>query len=376
MPMFRPAAALLSALLLAAVSACTRDPAPERTRTMMRAAEAEPPHETPAVEEARATPEEKRVDVRRSTRWPSAKVSSGEARISCTLDYAADGDGTALVSLEFFSVLDAMGPCQDAGVVRLSYDGKIAADFVDLVERVSAMADRMNIRKRVLDLNSSGGQVEDAIVAGDAIGESGWTIWVREKATCHSSCVLVLAAGDNRMIAGEVGIHRMMRVRSKATTRAELSRELQDIYDQVKDYLQRNGVAVAVADLMMTVPNRSLRLLSSEEMERFGLSGPNAAQEDLNRIVLMRECGEAFVWRKDAFLRAYADECEREGRDVDEVNACGIALRERYGFPDPECPDESPLSEYDARLAAAPPAEPRDADADQREPARARRGGR
>lgn len=116
--------------------------------------------------------------------------------------------------------------------------------------------------------------MESAIVAGDSIGESGWTIWVREGSICHSACVFVLAAGDNRLLSGKVGIHRMMRISSKATSRAELNRELHEVYDNVKDYLQRNGVAVGVADLMMTVPNRSLRLLTQDELRQYGWTAP------------------------------------------------------------------------------------------------------
>ena len=41
--------------------------------------------------------------------------------------------------------------------------------------------------------------MEDAIRAGDAIGGAGWTLWVREGASCHSACVLILAAGDMRV---------------------------------------------------------------------------------------------------------------------------------------------------------------------------------
>lgn len=52
--------------------------------------------------------------------------------------------------------------------------------------------------------------------AGDAIGASQWTLRVGEQAI-YSSCVLILAAGDDRQIAGKVGIHRMMRVGSAAT---------------------------------------------------------------------------------------------------------------------------------------------------------------
>ncbi|WP_209021528.1 hypothetical protein, partial [Proteus mirabilis] len=207
--------------------------------------------------------------------------------------------------------------------------------------------------------DSSGGQVESAIVAGDSIGESGWTIWVREGSICHSACVFVLAAGDNRLLSGKVGIHRMMRISSKATSRAELNRELHEVYDNVKDYLQRNGVAVGVADLMMTVPNRSLRLLTPDELRQYGLDGTNAVQDDLERIKQMRACGDDFVQRKDAFLVAFDQQCKREGADMESINSCGQALKQRFGFPDAVCPDESPLSEIDvATLPPAPP-EPR-----------------
>lgn len=49
---------------------------------------------------------------------------------------------------------------------------------------------------------------------------------------------------------------------------------------QMKEYLERNGAAVTVADLMMTVPNRKLRLLSEAELQEYGLEGTNV-QDDL-----------------------------------------------------------------------------------------------
>lgn len=292
------------------------------------------------------------TDVAATTDWPPVTVTSGKASISCDLDYASTGDGAPLENLEFFSVLDAMSDCPQAGVVRLRYSGKIASDFVALTDRVSAMADRMEIGKRVLDLDSSGGQVEYAMRAGDGIGESGWTIWVRENAICHSSCVLVLAAGDNRLISGRVGIHRIIRLQSEATSRAELNRELRDVHGKIEDYLSRNGVAVAVADLMMTVPNRSLRLMTDEELQQFGLGGVNAVQDDLDRIMLARKCGQDFVQRRDNFFRSFDRKCMSRDQDVEAISLCGLELRESFGFPDNRCRADSPLSEYDERAAA------------------------
>jgi ATP-dependent protease ClpP protease subunit len=285
-------------------------------------------------------------DLERSTDWPPAKVVSGKAMISCETDYALHGDGERLENLEFFSVLDALTPCQEKGVVRLRYTGKIASDFTTLVERIAEMATRMGIGERILDVDSSGGHVEDAIVAGDAMAESQWTIWIREGAVCHSACVLVLAAGDNRVVSGSVGVHRIIRLQSQATSRAELNRELEEVHSQMESYLARNGASVAVADLMMTVPNRSLRLLTGDELVEFGLDGVNAAQDDLERIRLARHCGQDFVRRRDAFNRAFERECAASKQDVEGKNTCGLALRTRFGFPDRSCPEESPLAGY------------------------------
>lgn len=346
-------AALLIAVLLAACGPAT----PEGAADAM--AQASPAlADTPARQAERgdgavstgplASPPEAAPPREMTTDWPVSKVTSGQAWVSCQAEYnTEEGDGAALESLAFFSVVDALSPCQKGGVLRLRYQGKIAADFTDLVARVADIAGRMGIHKRILDLDSAGGQVEDAIKAGDVIGAGGWTIWVREGSVCHSACVFVLGAGDNRLISGKVGVHRIIRMSSTATTRAELNEELRGVYGRVKDYLERNGVAVAVADLMMTVPNRRLRLLSKDELQEYGLDGTNAAQDDLDRLQLMRRCGDDFVMRRDAFMRSFDSTCKKSGAGLDDMQACGLELRTQFGFPDIKCPADSPLSEFD-----------------------------
>lgn len=285
--------------------------------------------------------------------WSPLPLASGEARLSCDLDYDEHGDGEPLQALDREALEAALSGCVERGVLRLRYRGRIATDFAALVERTTRVADALGIRKRVLDLDSAGGMVEDAIRAGDFIAESRWTVWVREESICHSACVFLLSAGDVRRIAGQVGIHRLIRMSSTATTRAELNAELRVVHGRVRDYLERNGSSVDVADLMMAVPNRSLRMLSPDELQRFGLDGVNPAQDDLDRLRLQRECGQDFVSRRDAFARAFDRKCREHESELDELNACGLALRKDFGFPDAECPAESPLSEFD--LAQAEP---------------------
>ncbi|KRG68206.1 hypothetical protein [Pseudoxanthomonas dokdonensis] len=332
------------------LSACK--PAPPAPAPAVVAVEtANGSEESGAISVGKAATRKEKIDLSKTTEWPNVPLTAGVTQVSCELDYS-QGDGQPLDSLDFLQLADAIKPCKQTGVVRLRYTGKINAEFTALMERVSNIAQRMDIQERVLDISSSGGQVEDAIRAGDIIGASQWTLWVREDAICHSSCVLILAAGDQRVIAGRVGIHRMMRINSKATTRAELSQELREVYAQLKDYLERNGAAVTIADLMMTVPNRKLRLLDNGELMEYGLQGANAAQDDLDRIRLTRDCGEDFVRRRDEFLLAFTRRCGAPGFAVEEMNACGLALRGDYGFPDQTCPHESPLAEFDRRLSA------------------------
>lgn len=334
---------LAAALLALASCRAPEPPVPaEPAKTAASAAEENGAISTPAPKVVPMA-----TDVLKGTKWPAATLASGKATISCETDYATTGDGAPLADLGFFGVADAVRPCSEAGVLRLRYSGKISADFADLVERVSAMADRMEIGKRILDIDSAGGQVEDGIRAGDAIGDSHWTIWVRDGSVCHSACVFILAAGDNRIVSGDVGIHRIIRLHSDATTRAELEAELRDVHDNIKEYFARNGVDVAVADMMMTVPSSQLRLLSADELRQYGLSGSNPVQDDLERIRLARKCGESFVHRREAFQRAFAAKCAAGEGDVDAVAACGRALRGAYGFPDRRCPTETPLGEYD-----------------------------
>jgi hypothetical protein len=266
------------------------------------------------------------------------------------LDYR-EGDSLPLRDFSRDALRDALMPCAGRGVTRIRYRGRIDSAFASLVERVNVTVDGLKIHQRVLDLHSRGGKVESAIRAGDLIAESHWTIWVREGSVCHSACVYILAAGDTRMIAGQVGIHRIIRLSSTANTRAELNDELQAVCARVRKYFERNGVAVAIADMMMAVPNRSLRLLSAAELELYGLDGVNPAQDDLEHLRLVRKCGESFVNRRDAFERAFERQCKTLNDVLYALNTCGLELRKQFHFPDTACPTESPFSEFDTAMA-------------------------
>ena len=331
---------ILLALCLAA-SGCTQQPAPQTSANADASVPAGPVQRKPQSD----------ID------WSPMRLEAGDAWIDCSADYRA-GDGQPLLSLAYIDLREAVQDCRATGLLRLRYDGKITMSFAALTERLGRVAGDLGIGKRILDIRSAGGSVESAIRAGDAIGENDWTIWVRSDSICHSACVLLLAAGDMRVIAGPVGIHRMVRVGSSATSRKELGEELRRVSDELLNYLERNGASNEVYNLMTTVPNHTLHPLTDDELDRYGLSGANPVEDDLNRIRLARRCGNDFVRRRDAFRHAYDGQCAQdesgEAHDVADINTCGLQLRERFGFPDSRCPDDSPLAELDGAILAMP----------------------
>lgn len=337
---------LLLLCLLAA--ACSRAPEPDQTSASAAGMEAQ----EPVVQRK----QQAEID------WSPVRLEAGDASIDCSADYR-NGDGRPVLSLAYLDLRTAMQDCRATGLVRLRYKGKVTASFAALAERAGEVAKDLGIGKRILDIDSAGGSVEAAMRAGDAIGESDWTIWVRGDSVCHSACVLLLAAGDMRVIVGPVGIHRMIRVKSTATSRKELGEELRKLSDELRNYLERNGASIEVYDLMTTVPNRTLRILTDDELENFGLAGANAVEDDLDRIRLARRCGVKFLQRRDAFRRAYEQECvlpaDEQNQDVADINACGLTLRAKFGFPDPACPVESPMAELDGAILM-----PREVEAD------------
>lgn len=290
--------------------------------------------------------------------WSPVRLEAGDASMDCSADYRK-GDGKPVLSLAYIDLRTTMQDCRATGLLRLRYKGKITPSFAALAERAGRVASDLGIGKRILDIDSTGGSVEAAMRAGDAIGENDWTIWVRGDSMCHSACVLILAAGDMRVVVGPVGIHRMIRMRSTATSRKELGEELRALSEELRNYLERNGASAEVYDLMTTVPNRTVHILSDEELERFGLAGANAVEDDLDRIRLARRCGTEFLQRRDSFRRAYEAQCVKPAdaahQDVADINTCGLALRAQYGFPDARCPVESPMAELDGAILAIPP---------------------
>ena len=104
--------------LLAGLAACGREPPPAPSAPATRTSADSSGGAISSAPLDKPAPKPTPQDVLIGTQWPPARIGEGEARISCSSDYAA-GDGEPLRSLEYFAMVDAMSPCRDAGIVRL-----------------------------------------------------------------------------------------------------------------------------------------------------------------------------------------------------------------------------------------------------------------
>lgn len=277
--------------------------------------------------------------------WKPETIPKGKARIDCDIDFAKQGTGKEITDISFVGLLDHFDECGKSNMLHIYWNGDIDSDFAELMERTSELAIRSEIEFRVLEIESGGGDVIAAMRAGDAIGSSSWG--VRTKINCYSACVLILAAADHRNVSGKVGIHRIFPPNSSAQTREQLNEELGAIHFEIRNYLKKNGASTALADEMMTVASDNIRILTSEELDKFGLSGSNAAQSDIDRLKLIQACGAEFVDRREKFLAESAVKCHpalAPGRNYADkkpwLDRCFSSLEAQYKLPDPACPQD------------------------------------
>ena len=94
----------------------------------------------------------------RVKQWRDIELEDGKAFISCGTDYLDEtGDGEQLPALDRESIERALQPCQERGLLRVRYTGKINPAFSEMMWRLATVADAQQIPRRILDLGTGSG---------------------------------------------------------------------------------------------------------------------------------------------------------------------------------------------------------------------------
>ena len=160
-----------------------------------------------------------------------------------------------------------------------------------------------------IELNSLGGDLSAAINIGKLLRNRNIMAFVSYDHTCVSACVLVLAGSTFRMIKGKIGIHRPYLPQDNATT----VEEQKVIYDSIRkvviNYLDIMNINPTLYDDMFRISPRSVKFLSKEELDFYGLSGTDPYFEEAASVL---EARKLRISKEELFKRKnQQDECIR-----------------------------------------------------------------
>ena len=163
------------------------------------------------------------------------------------------------------------------------------ADAADPGSAVTALAPARGLIGALdLELNSPGGETEEAMRLGRWLRRNRGGATVKSGELCASACVLVLAGAVRRTTPGAVVVHRPY---LGSATPAQARQAWLDLDASIRRYLARMNVPVGLADLALEEPPDGGRVLTRKEKRRFLLDGWDPAAEEEQIATLARLYG-------------------------------------------------------------------------------------
>jgi ATP-dependent protease ClpP protease subunit len=123
----------------------------------------------------------------------------------------------------------------------------------------SCKKDNSNI---FLSLNSKGGNLEEAIKAGEFIRQHRFWTSVRNEDSCVSACVIMYLGGVWRMSTGKFGLHRPYSTKM-STTETEAKANYEQINGLIRQYFIRMNIPERLLDVMNSVPPDEIKCYDS-----------------------------------------------------------------------------------------------------------------
>lgn len=137
--------------------------------------------------------------------------------------------------------------------------------------------------KRMLFLNSNGGDVESAIKAGEFVRQKEMetsVLGTSAKGKCASSCVLVFLGGVRRSAYNNrVGLHRPFS-ESLSMTDSIAQSKYEKINRLILQYLTKMNIPEALLNTMNTVPPQKIKWLNDEQLQELQIVGEDPVWAD------------------------------------------------------------------------------------------------
>mgnify|MGYP000876579140 CR=1 FL=1 len=185
------------------------------------------------------------------------------------------------------------GPYGAMFAARLT--GEITAADAEALSAQLAQASLANMRQMQLD--SFGGDLDAAFAIGRLMRSHRFDSLVLPDGQCDSACVFVLAAGIDKVVKGNVGIHRPY---FSAISSDDVQTGLQAVKADAEAYLTEMNIPTRLVEDMFSTDPAEMRILTRQELEAYRLTGldyvvrEQRAQQMADEHGISREAYEAF----------------------------------------------------------------------------------
>jgi hypothetical protein len=178
--------------------------------------------------------------------------------------------GDATGSLAQVSVGSGVVPAE---AHHLALAGRVDVHALYSFVRLTSDPRMSEERQPVLKLDSVGGSVTAAMAIGHLVRDRGFTTVVEQDKECLSACVLILAAGVERIISSrKVGVHRPRHgVALAGLSTATQTQANDQLIEDMRSYLRTMGMDDRLFTSMVAVPPDRMKVLTRVEMHLFGL---------------------------------------------------------------------------------------------------------
>lgn len=113
------------------------------------------------------------------------------------------------------------------------------------------------------------------------------------RAKCHSACVILLAAGYQRMAAGSIGIHRPYFVGDEFLRLgySDVKKAYDGLYGELASLFHNWNLSRTLIEDMFSIPSNEMRVLSERELDRYGLSRDDTVIVEQRNAETRAVCG-------------------------------------------------------------------------------------
>ena len=219
---------------------------------------------------------------------------------------SANGAEISIVKTEYYDVLEISGDIKNGDYKKLKNL------LLDKPENFVAF-------QSLVQLDSIGGDVEEALKIGKLIKKNFSTTIVDVNKVCLSSCFLIWSGGVDRIYnqSAKLGVHRLA-LSSKEININKTEKLTTPISKKVDIYLKENGIPSKVIDRMNETSPSDIYLITSNWLIKEDLVNSMQSQPSFIEVV-EKECGPgSWVLFKhtgkvpdEEFIKNYAN-CEKE----------------------------------------------------------------